>query len=85
MMTSLLPGFKNGDADSRLGDLLKTLVDVWRTHTRKVCGNARGVVGEDVISVLSPYKNIFDAQGCECAANVQSPGRGERFFVPARN
>jgi len=22
-MTSLLPGFKNGDADSRLGDLLR--------------------------------------------------------------
>jgi hypothetical protein len=42
-------------------------VDVWRTHTRKVCGNARGVVGEDVISVLSPYKNIFD--GASAARN----------------
>ena len=39
--------------------LQRDLVEVGRKYTRKVYNNVRGVVGEDVFSVLSPYKNAF--------------------------
>ena len=43
--------------------LQRDLVEVGRKYTRKVYNNVRGVVGEDVFSVLSPYKNTLPTVG----------------------
>lgn len=51
-MTSLLPGFQNGDIVSRLGKGSSRLVDNGLTYARKVYGTVQGTNTKSVISAF---------------------------------